>query len=243
MKKEYQCSQCKKIFYRYESQNPKFCSKQCKNEYQKTLIGELSHSYKGAFNIKHKCKYCNKTFKGHKSRIYCSLSCKSKDQDRSNIIYEREGKKNGNWKGNKMLKICPYCNKEFRAKRITQTYCDKECWKRDKSKFFKNGEAARLNLFIKNPSKPQIELYEIIKQIYPNCILNYPTESNFSIDIAIKKHMVAIEYDGSYWHNKEKDKIRQDKLENEGWKFIRYIYYIPNIKKIEEDLKDVIKYE
>ena len=90
--------------------------------------------------------------------------------------------------------------------------------------------------FIKSPSKPQIKLFKLIKSIYPQAILNYPS-LNFSIDIAIPKQMIAIEYDEPYWHDKEKDKIRQRELENIGWKFLRYVRYIPVIDELKKDLK------
>jgi len=74
-----------------------------------------------------------------------------------------------------------------------------------------NGQAAYCNKFIKNPSKPQFELFKLIKEIYPNSELNFQI-LNYSIDIAIPKFKLAIEY----------DKRRQREVESLGWKFIRY---------------------
>lgn len=108
-----------------------------------------------------------------------------------------------------------------------------------RSNRMKNGGAAFANSFIKSPSRPQVELFELIKLIYPNAILNYPS-LNLSIDIAIPNRKIAVEYDGSYWHrDKEADKIRQKKLEAIGWRFLRYIDYIPSINKLKKDLRDV----
>jgi len=104
------------------------------------------------------------------------------------------------------------------------------------SKRMKNGGAAYANFFIKNPSGPQIQLFNKVKKIYPQAILNYPS-LNFSIDIAIPDLMIAIEYDCWYWHDEEKDKIRQSKLEGKGWKFLRYKDYIPKIDELKKDLK------
>lgn len=81
------------------------------------------------------------------------------------------------------------------------------------------------------------------KSIYPQAILNYAVlKLNRSIDIAIPDLMVAIEYDGSYWHKgKEKeDAIRQKELESIGWQFLRYVDYVPSINEFKKDLK---KYE
>jgi hypothetical protein len=96
-----------------------------------------------------------------------------------------------------------------------------------------NGGAAYMNSFILNPSKPQIKLFELVKQLYPNAILNHPSLKH-SIDIAIPNEMIAIEYDGSYWHkNKEiEDAKRQSKLEVIGWKFLRYVDYVPNKERL-----------
>lgn len=188
------------------------------------------------------CEYCNKEFDNrNKNQRFCSRSCKSKSQDRSNIIqYDRNGNKNPNWKGNKMMKVCPYCDQTFRAKRITQTYCSKKCWRKSLSEEFKEGRAAFLNSFIENPSKPQIELYELTKKLFSNSILNYQLEC-YSIDIAIPNLKIAIEYDGSYWHqDKEKDIERQKNIENFGWSFIRYVDYIPSKNELKKDIMGVI---
>jgi hypothetical protein len=93
---------------------------------------------------------------------------------------------------------------------------------------------------ILNPSKPQLKLYELVKNIFPQAEINYPSQG-FFIDVAIPSHFIAIEYDGSYWHNlpgaREKDKIRQSFLESFGWSFIRYEDYIPHFEKLETDIR------
>jgi hypothetical protein len=98
-----------------------------------------------------------------------------------------------------------------------------------------NGFAAYMNSFIKNPSKPQVELFERVKILHPSAILNYPY-LNYSIDIAIPDQKIAIEYDEPYWHqNKEADQKRQKKIEQEGWKFLRY-NKLPNDNILHKDL-------
>jgi len=237
MKKQFKCMNCNKIFMKYKSQKPKFCCRSCQSEYQKKMVGEKNPNWKGGSIYKLTCKKCGKVFHGKKDRIYCSLSCKSKDQDKSHLKrINKKGNKNPNWKGNIMNKICPNCYEEFRSKRITQKYCSKKCFREFLSEWGKSGHAAYMNSFISNPSKPQIELYGLVKLLYKNVILNYPTKSNFSIDIVIPDINIAIEYDGSYWHDEEKDKIRQKKLEKEGWCFIRYKDYIPSLNKLKEDI-------
>jgi len=110
-------------------------------------------------------------------------------------------------------------------------------FKEKRRQYMLNGGAAYCNRFIKNPSKPQVELFQIIKKLYPDAILNYQC-MNFSIDIAIPTLKVAIEYDGSYWHqNKNKDLIRQQIIEKRGWKFLRYVDIVPSITKIRKDIE------
>ena len=131
-------------------------------------------------------------------------------------------------------------SKRMMGKQYSKGYKHTEDWKKATSKRMLNGGAAYMNSFIKNPSKPQVELFELIKQIYPNVILNYPS-LNRSIDIAIPEKMIAIEYDGSYWHqDKEKDKIRQKELEAIGWNFLRYVDYVPSINELKKDLRNIV---
>lgn len=89
------------------------------------------------------------------------------------------------------------------------------------------------------PSKPQIELFNLVKEIFPSAILDQENNS-YVLDIAIPEYRLAIEYDGSYWHNDERDKIRDLVLESVGWKTLRFKDYIPTkeelIQKIEEIL-------
>jgi len=111
-------------------------------------------------------------------------------------------------------------------------------YRENMKEFMLNGGAAHALSFVRNPSKPQIELFNLISEVCPYPIMNYPC-LNKSIDIAIPKLSIAVEYDGSYFHqDKEADDIRQKLLESEGWKFLRYLDYIPSK---DELLKDIIE--
>jgi len=105
-----------------------------------------------------------------------------------------------------------------------------------------NGKAAYMCSCNKSPSKPQVALFKLVKQIYPATILNY-LSLNFSIDIAIPDKNIAIEYDSAWWHDgrEVEDVERQKKLENIGWKFLRYKDYIPTINELKTDLKQYEK--
>jgi len=114
-----------------------------------------------------------------------------------------------------------------------------ECDSKKRSQKMKNGQASYMNSCIKNPSKPQMELFNLVKENHPSAILNYQI-LNFSIDIAIPNLKIAVEYDGSYWHqDQEKDDIRQKKIENEGWTFLRYRDYVPSKEELVLDIKNL----
>lgn len=88
-----------------------------------------------------------------------------------------------------------------------------------------------------NPSIPQVQLYKLTKEIYSESILNY-TVDWYCIDIAIPSKKIAIEYDGSYWHqDTKKDLERQKDLEKMGWKFIRYIDKLPSKDSLINDIQ------
>jgi hypothetical protein len=109
-------------------------------------------------------------------------------------------------------------------------------WCKKRRDYMKNGGAAHCNKFIKNPSKPQVELFNICQKIFPYPIMNYPS-CGYSIDIAIPCLNMAIEYDGSYWHkDKEYDQKRQITIENDGWICIRYTDFVPSEEELFNDV-------
>jgi G:T-mismatch repair DNA endonuclease (very short patch repair protein) len=101
-----------------------------------------------------------------------------------------------------------------------------------------NGGAQYTHSFITNPSKPQVELFNLVKQIDICPILNFAVkEVNKCIDIALPHRKIAIEYDGSYWHqDEEKDKQRQKEIESLGWKVIRYRDIVPSIDELRRNI-------
>lgn len=108
-----------------------------------------------------------------------------------------------------------------------------------------NGYSAYMNSCMKNPSRPQVELYNIVLNLCPYAILNYPCK-NCSIDIAIPFLNLAIEYDGYFHFNNNKNiryhERRQRMLENEGWNFIRYDIYedFPTEEVVYKDILEKI---
>jgi len=87
--------------------------------------------------------------------------------------------------------------------------------------------AAHISSCNKSPSKPQVEMYNGIKQFFPTAILNYlykPIKGrHIVLDVAVPELKWDFEYDGSYWHqDKEKDRLRDEGLKEDGWKIFRF---------------------
>ena len=104
-----------------------------------------------------------------------------------------------------------------------------------------NGKAAYIRSFIKHPSKPQVELFKRVNELFPGVCMEYPC-LNYSIDIVIPQLRIAIEYDCLYWHqDEEADRIRQEKIEREGYSFLRYRDYVPEIEELLADIMRVFQ--
>ncbi len=103
------------------------------------------------------------------------------------------------------------------------------------------GGASYANSFVKDPSKPQTEVFRLVKQIFPSAEINYPF-LNKSLDVAIPELKIWFEYDGNYWHpNKEKDLQRQKLIEEQGWKCIRYKDFVPTEEQLRSDIREVLR--
>ncbi len=172
---------------------------------------------------------------------HCSRECTKKDP----VIK----KKFGNGIQN-IEKIKQTCLKKYGVENISQLKVIKEkkkqtCLKNngyeywvgtnEHKEWMRNGGAAYCNMFIKNPSKPQIKFYKKVLKLCPYAILNYPC-LNYSIDIAIPFLEVAIEYDEPYWHNEIYDKKRDKKLKENGWNVFRFSKTIPTAEEIKKIL-------
>jgi hypothetical protein len=103
-----------------------------------------------------------------------------------------------------------------------------------------NGGAAYMCSCNKNPSPPQVELYNIIKTIISTTILNYPIiEINRCLDIAIPQLKICFEHDMEFHkYKKKEDNERQDEIEKLGWTMIRY----KNMPTKDQIIKDMNKF-
>ena len=115
-------------------------------------------------------------------------------------------------------------------------YRCRECDNEKRRQEMLKGKAAYMLSKVKNPSGPQVELFNLVKEDHPESIMNYQV-LNYSIDVVIPNLKIAIEYDGSYWHqDQEKDTKRQKEIEDQGWIFLRYRDYIPSKEELKRDI-------
>jgi hypothetical protein len=76
-------------------------------------------------------------------------------------------------------------------------------------------------------SKPQKELFELLKQVFPDATLELPIKTLYTYrfaDIGIPSIKFDFEYDGEFWHKKErllKDADRDKELAQVGWATFR----------------------
>jgi len=108
-----------------------------------------------------------------------------------------------------------------------------------------NGQALKMIKAIKKISKPETKLRDMIRILYPECEYQYPV-FRYSLDVAIPKYKIAIEYDG-WFHFDTKEHIlyhenRTNKIIKEGWKIIKYSLYdkFPNLEKVKKDIEKLI---
>lgn len=64
-------------------------------------------------------------------------------------------------------------------------------------------------------SRPQVAIHEMI-----GGELNYPL-ARYRIDVAFPEERIAVEYDGWYWHDAERDARRDKHLLKRGWRIVR----------------------
>ncbi len=137
---------------------------------------------------------------------------------------------------------CPVGHKfETNLSRFQQEHGCPKCKNEKQKERMLNGGAAYIRSFIKNPSKPQVELFHLVQELHSDTVLEYSC-LNYSIDIVVPQLSLAIEYDGSYYHQDERyDQKRQKELEAESWIFLRYRDYIPTKEELTRDINKLLE--
>lgn len=113
-------------------------------------------------------------------------------------------------------------------------FCSSEIRKAIREKLYHNGTCPT--------SKKQLELRDMIEQVYGNCELNYPCDK-VSLDCmtVIEGIKIDVEYDGWYWHKdtKEKDKRRDYYVKSKGYKVLRILAYEDRLPTKEELVQSI----
>jgi hypothetical protein len=113
-----------------------------------------------------------------------------------------------------------------------------------------DGGAVYAASFNKNPSKEELKFRQIVFQLLPRPIHNYPIyrvgKRSYNVDIADPSLGIILEFDGWYHFSseerKEHDKTRQQELEEEGWKFLRYNIFhpFPTLERLKQDIQKLV---
>jgi len=244
------CSGCGKetFYFSFDRGYLKYCSHICywsDPEYNKKRSKDNKKSWLNS-DSGHNSRECRKKMSEAAKRRwkdpndFCNSSERKKQQRKLILKMKEDG--TGPFTEKSLEKI---------SKKMKELWEDPNCVWRSKEwldkvipkrkAWMRNGGAAYINSFNKSPSKPQVELFNIIQKLCPYPVLNYPC-LNYSIDIAVPKLSLAIEYDGSYWHqDAEYDRKRQDELEQEGWVFLRYIDEVPSKNDLIDDILVISK--
>lgn len=116
----------------------------------------------------------------------------------------------------------------------------------------KEGRQKTLDTLYRNgttkTSKPQLELYNLLCELYDKCELNYPI-IGYSADcfLNIDGTCIDVEYDGMYYHQftQEHDNLRDRRLIGKGIKVLRVKgnYDIPTRSQIESAIKALLESE
>ena len=91
-------------------------------------------------------------------------------------------------------------------------------------------------------SKPQIEIYNILKEMYNDCLLEVVC-GKCSLDCVVKVNdtLIDVEYDGHFWHKDKNRDIRRDNfVKTKGYKIFRIKGAINDPIPSKEQLKQHI---
>lgn len=170
-----------------------------------------------------------------------------REKNRLNIIGKTHTK-DGDLKISKKLKgkLKTELHKQRLSISVKKSFENNPALKENLSKRMKSWQCQHMLKLIKNPSKPELNLRNMVKELFPNCEFQHPI-LNYAVDIALIQEKIVIEYDG-YYHFNCKDNIdygimRQNRIQNEGWKIIRYTMFdkFPDKEQLQNDIREVLK--
>jgi len=89
-------------------------------------------------------------------------------------------------------------------------------------------------------SRQQWLMFHITKSVFPDAEINHPIKTARSLrfaDVGIPSLSICLEYDATYWHDPEKDGIRDVELAQVGWRTIR-MASLENIGEILNEIRE-----
>lgn len=210
----FKCLGCGNVIIARRPKNgTKYCSLACfrRSKRPNRLTGEIIKC-----EFCGKSKYKSKTFLTHHLHHFCSLSCSNSYQARNKAIY-----------------ICKVCKNIFKiSKSLAESrpnkpkYCSIFCRNADKKHMTSTAINANLAQQNKNGlNKLELEGRNILNNMgiqFEEQVLMY---NKFLVDILIKEKNLIIQWDGIYWHTRQKRMmldISQDAYLNKcGYKILR----------------------
>ena len=220
----------------------KTCSNKCRYELMKSKITKHPETQV--------CEFCGKEFKWKKSKT-CSKECQ-KELVQKNIKETLRNKYNKDITNVFQLdevksKIKDYWNKNYNVDNPTQV---EEIKEKQKNTFIKNhGYYSPASCHKHGNTRIENSMFNLIKELLPNVaiikntkqiIKNPETNCYLELDIYIPDLNIAIEYNGSYWHNRndtERENLKTKLCKEKGIKLF-HIWY----DNEEQDIKELLDY-
>jgi very-short-patch-repair endonuclease len=216
------CLNCNINFDKKENSTKEFCNKNCAYQYSK---GKERPQRKKGLVVN--CDNCKKPIYRNNVRLLnnkrfnsCSIEC-------SGVLLRKD----------KINLICEVCKKDFfvypsrikQAKERNQKirYCSSECRCKDKDVLKENslkGQLAQLNKYGLN--KLELAGSNILKEMNISFEEQKIMFNKFCVDICLTEYKIIIQWDGEYWHSKEK-RIKLDQSQDAyftkcGYKVLRF---------------------
>jgi endogenous inhibitor of DNA gyrase (YacG/DUF329 family) len=214
------CKICNKEFQVYKKSKTNFCSNECRIVQNKLNATErVKKSYES--NVRNHGGVHSASLPEHKIKSKATILKKYGSENYRNIEKSKQTRleRYGNENYTNPEKVKETCLARYGVKNI-----------------FLHKKANGIGI-----SKPQRKLFEMIKEKYPDSILEYQIpELNISADIYIPEKNLIIEFFGDYWHCNpskytedyyhryihlsaadiwKKDKIREDSIKQLGYNF------------------------
>jgi len=241
-----ECLFCGKPFTAQKHRDRRYCSKECATNIKKKRVMKPCAICGKEYEVQ---QYCANTSK------YCSIQCRSIGIGKA-LIGRFKGEKSPTYKGGKITRLCKYCGKKFKVDQYrgnTANHCSTSCSKLGTSEKTRKQIAESIKkLQRENPKlhpnyilaqKGHItQIEKLIKDGLTKRKLSFETQYrilSYWVDFAFPNIKLVVECDGERWHSTKeqllKDKQKDEKLTNVGWKVLRF-----REKEILKDSKEVV---